>query len=414
MAITIKGSQIRNGAIAPAKADLTATWDFSSGTIQAGTPSNDADVATKSYVDGVAAGLYWKEPVRVGTTGNITLSGTQTIDGIALSAGDRVLVLKQTNQTENGIYVVAAGAWSRSGDMDAGSEFPSAAVFVSEGTVNADTGFVCTNDGAPSLGSDNITFVQFTGTGSITAGAGITKAGSTLSVDATALGGLTFSASGDTGTLEVAIDSAGAIEVAGGELRVKRANNSGLASDSNGLAIALDGDAGLELGAGGIKVKVANSNPGLDLDGNGLAVKLKANSGIGVDGDGLRVLVKNGIEIDGADGSLNLRIDGGSLSESTNGVKVADDGIGIAQQGYRYRSEGLTGTTTHFDLANFVDGKNALAVRAYLNGQRIQQVQSNPADEFQYVVSNAGSTTSIDLGAALASDDVLLVDYVSD
>ena len=144
MAITIKGAQIRNGsietdklgaaAVTPAKSDLTSTWDFSSGTLRSGAPSGDSDVATKSYVDGVAAGLYWKDPVRVATTGNITLSGTQTIDGVSISAGNRVLVKDQSSAPENGIYVCAAGAWSRSTDMDAGSEFPSAAVFVSEGT----------------------------------------------------------------------------------------------------------------------------------------------------------------------------------------------------------------------------------------------------------------------------------------
>jgi len=365
-------------------------------------------------VDGVAAGLYWKDPVRVASTGNLTLSGTQTIDGIAVVADDRVLVKNQSDDTENGIYVAASGAWSRATDMDAGSEFPSAAVFVSEGTANGDNGFVCTNDSAPSLGSDSIAFVQFTGTGSIVAGAGLSKTGSTLAVEATALGGLTFSAAGDSGTLEVAVRSTGGLEVFGGELEVKRATSGGLSSDANGLAINLDSNPGLSLSANGIKVKINATNPGLGLDANGLEVLLQANNGLTKDATGLAVLAKAGIQIDSGDGNLKLRLDGSTLAQSASGAKVADDGIGIAQQGFRYRSESLTGTTTHFDLANLVPSKNYAAVRAYLNGQRIEQVASSPADVFQYTVTTSGSTTSVDLGAAMEIDDVLLVDYVSD
>lgn len=448
MAITLRGAQIRNGTIGAAKLNTSDTFDFSSGVLRSASPSGDSDVANKAYVDGVAAGLYWKEPVRVGTTGNITLSGTQTIDGVSVGAGDRVLVLKQTNQTENGIYVCAAGAWSRSADMDAGSEFPSAAVFVSEGTANGDNGFVCTNDGAPNLGSDNIEFVQFTGTGSITAGAGISKAGSTLAVDLDALSGLTFSASGDAGLLKMAIRSTGGLELFGGELEVKRAANGGLQADSNGLAVQLqtnpglelggtglkvrlqtnpglaidangiavnlDTNPGLELGAGGIKVKVAASNPAIGLDANGLSVLTQANKGLGRNASGLEVLAKEGIQIDSGDGNLHLRLDGSTLAQSGSGAKIADDGVGVAQQGFRYRSDFLTGTTSVYDLSNTVDAKNHDGVRAFLNGQRLRKVASSPADVFEYTVSQDGSTTKVNLGGAMESGDLLTVDYVSD
>lgn len=423
MAITFKGAQIRDlsietdklaaAAVTPAKSDLTSTWDFSSGTLRSAAPSGDSDVATKSYVDGVAAGLYWKDPVRVATTGNITLSGTQTIDGVSISADDRVLVKDQSSASENGIYVCAAGAWSRSADMDAGSEFPSAAVFVSEGTVNADTGFVCTNDSAPSLGSDDIAFVQFTGTGSIVAGAGIAKSGSTLSVETTALGGLTFSSAGDSGTLEVAVRSTGGLEVFGGELEVKRAANGGLASDANGLAIDLDTNPGLELGAGGVKVKINAANPGLVLDGAGLSVKAKANGGIVLDADGLSIATANGVQVDGG-GFVTLNLDGSSLAKSASGVKVAADGIGVEQQGFRYRSEYFDAVSATFDLANEVDAKNNDGVRAFLNGQRLRKVASSPSDVFEYTVTTAGGTTTVTLGASTESGDLVTVDYVSD
>ena len=102
MAIQISTEQLKNTAVTSAKIDLTGTFDYSSGTLRAGTPSATSDVATKAYVDNIAAGLHFKESARAATTGNITLNNTQTIDGVALSAGDRVLVKDQTTATQNG------------------------------------------------------------------------------------------------------------------------------------------------------------------------------------------------------------------------------------------------------------------------------------------------------------------------
>jgi hypothetical protein len=81
-------------------------------------------------------GAAFKQSVRCATTANITLSGTQTIDGIAVVAADRVLVKNQTTAAQNGIYVVAAGAWTRSLDADAASEIGAAVVNVDSGTAN--------------------------------------------------------------------------------------------------------------------------------------------------------------------------------------------------------------------------------------------------------------------------------------
>ena len=147
-----------------------------------GTPTADTDAATKAYVDGVAQGLDIKPSVAVATTGNITLSGTQTIDGVVLIVGQRVLVKDQTAPAENGIYLVAAGSWTRPTDMDAWTEFPGAFVFVEQGTVNDNSGWVCTVAPGGTLGSTAVTFEQFSGAGQITAGAGLTKSGNTLNV----------------------------------------------------------------------------------------------------------------------------------------------------------------------------------------------------------------------------------------
>lgn len=150
-------------------------------------PTSAQDVATKFYVDAIAAGLKWKDAVRVATTAAGTLASDfengDTVDGVVLVTGDRILIKNQATQTENGIYTVnATGAPTRSTDADTGTELVQAAVFVKEGTVNADQGFVCTNNSI-TIGSTNITFTQFTGTGQIDAGVGLTKTGNTLNLD---------------------------------------------------------------------------------------------------------------------------------------------------------------------------------------------------------------------------------------
>lgn len=146
-------------------------------------PSGAQDAATKNYVDLAVTGLDFKASVRAISTGNITLSGTQTVDGVALIVGDRELAAGQTVAADRGIYIVAAGAWTRATDADTTAELgPNAFVFVEEGTVNADSGWVMTADAPFTLGSTAQTWVQFTGTGQITAGAGMTKTGNTIDV----------------------------------------------------------------------------------------------------------------------------------------------------------------------------------------------------------------------------------------
>lgn len=132
------------------------------------TPISDTDAATKGYVDSVAQGLDAKDSCRVSTTANITLSGTQTIDGVAVIAGDRVLVRNQSTASQNGIYVVAAGAWTRATDMDVWDEFPGAFTFVEQGTAFADSGWVCSVDRGGTLGTTAVTWVQFSQAGSFT------------------------------------------------------------------------------------------------------------------------------------------------------------------------------------------------------------------------------------------------------
>ena len=173
-------------------------------------PSGANDIANKSYVDSVAQGLDPKASCVAATTANITLSGTQTIDGVALIAGDRCLVKDQTLSQNNGIYLVAAGAWTRATDMDTWAEVPGAFTFIEQGTLYADTGWVCTSNAGGTLGTTPITWVQFAGVGSYTAGTGLTLTGTQFSLTAPvtiALGGTNATNATDARTNLVAAKS---------------------------------------------------------------------------------------------------------------------------------------------------------------------------------------------------------------
>jgi len=140
-----------------------------------GAPSSGSDVATKTYVDDLVAGLKTRIICRVATTGNVTLSSDlqngDSLDGITLATGDRVLVKDQSTGSQNGIYtVVASGTASRDTDFDAIGELAGQLVIIQEGSTNAEKMFLCTTDSDASLGSDTITFtvVQPANVGDVT------------------------------------------------------------------------------------------------------------------------------------------------------------------------------------------------------------------------------------------------------
>ena len=160
-------------------------------------------LAPKAYVDSVANGLDVKASVRVATTANLAASynngagtltassnGAISVDGVTLVVNDRVLVKNQSTAAQNGFYKVtttgsgsAAFVLTRTPDANEASEITGGAfTFVEEGTANADNGYVATHNGVPTLGTDNITFDQFSGAGQISAGAALTKTGNTIDV----------------------------------------------------------------------------------------------------------------------------------------------------------------------------------------------------------------------------------------
>ena len=185
------------------------------------TPTSDAHFATKGYVDSNAEGLDVKDSCDVIATSNITLSGTQTIDGVSLSADDRVLVAGQSTASQNGIYkVVSGGSWTRTDDLAAGVDAAGAFAFIEQGSTNADTGWVCSsNKGSAVVGTNNLAFTQFSSAGVTSAGDGLDRTGNVYSVDLKSNGGLVIesteiavdlAASSITGTLAVSDGGTGA------------------------------------------------------------------------------------------------------------------------------------------------------------------------------------------------------------
>lgn len=162
--------------------------------------SNPGDAVTKAQLDAMFRGLKWKNSVKAATTANITLSGAQTIDGVSVVAGDRVLVKNQTTASTNGIYVVASGAWTRATDFDDAVEASSgAAIPIEQGTANGDSVQILTTDSAITVGTTSLSFTRLGGSGvSYTAGAngGLTLAGAAFSILLDTNSGLVLGAGG--------------------------------------------------------------------------------------------------------------------------------------------------------------------------------------------------------------------------
>lgn len=217
-------------------------------------PSASTDAANKQYVDNNLAGLRWKAPVRVATTAAGTLSSSfengDSVDGVTLVTGDRILIKDQASQIENGIYTVnVSGAPTRATDADSSAELLNATVFVVQGTANADKAYTQTTNVAggtgPVIGSDNIVWAQFGGGTAYSAGNGLQLASTTFSVQANGTS-IDVSSSG----VKIADAAAGnGLGVSAGVLSVNTGTGLEISSDNVRLATQGTGIAG---GAGSV------------------------------------------------------------------------------------------------------------------------------------------------------------------
>ena len=322
MAVQITGRQIANAAVDVNKLDLSSgTFDFQNAVLQVAEPSSDNQAATKAYVDSIAQGLHWKDSARIATTANITLSGTQTIDGVSVVADDRVLVKNQTSGAENGLYLCKAGSWERTADMNESDEFSGSAVFIREGSTFADTGYVCTNDGAVTVGSTAITFVQFTGAGQVEAGSALTKTGNRLDV---AVDNSSIGVSSDA--LQVKAGGITNAMLAGSIANAKLANSS---VSFGGVSLSLGGSNATPT----FNLSNATDYPTSSLSGT-IATAQIADSAVtavklagSIPADKLNL--GNGVEEVG--GNLQINLDGSTLALAADGISIAAGGVDSSQ-----------------------------------------------------------------------------------
>lgn len=289
-------------------------------------PTSAQDAATKAYVDNVAAGIRPKEAVRAASTADVDISteleNGDSLDGVTLATGDRVLLKDQTDASENGIYVVvASGAASRSTDFDSLTpidEINGSWIAVQEGT---QAGIIFVQYGTvATLGTDDITFTYLNSLSSLVGGDMITVTGSTISVDLAAVSGLESSNPGN----------------AAGQLRVKlEASNPSLRiTGSNELAAKLDAAGAIASGASGLAVQVDNST--IEINTNALRIKdagvtlakLASNS---VDENKLTTSVAGNGLSGGGGSALAVNVDDSTIEINSDSLRVKDAGITAAK-----------------------------------------------------------------------------------
>ena len=380
MAIQITSEQIKasniitsllaNDAVTSAKLDQTGTFDFTSGTVSVAAPTADNHAASKTYVDSLVSGLHWKEAARVATTANLdatynngssgvgatltaSSNGAISIDGVSLSANDRVLVKDQEAGTlaENGLYkVTTVGDASnpfvltRTTDADTPEALVSLAIFVLEGTSNSDAGYVLTTDGISAIGTDDIEFSQFSGAGSVTAGDGLSKSGNTLSVNLATDPGLEFS----SGALQAKVDGvtlakdSSGLKVADGGVGTTQLGAASVTSTKIGTAavgssqLASSAVTAVKIATGAIdnanklgsnvvvSDKIASTAVTSTKIANNAVQKIHLNSDV--------VRPNGGVTLDPTDNDLAIQIDDSTIGLNAGGdVEVKDAGIGATQ-----------------------------------------------------------------------------------
>jgi hypothetical protein len=386
-----------------------------------GAPSSGSDAANKTYVDNKINGVNWKPSVRAMSSSNTTVSnpGTAVFDGVTLSSGDRLLLTGQSTASQNGIWVFngSGSALTRPVDYGAAStQTPDTAVFVAEGTSNSDTGWVISSDGSVTVDTTATTWTQFTGLGSITAGNGLSKTGTTISVKQgdgieltsnsnavnlalTANAGLQLTGSSPTKTLGILVDPNGGLQVAAAGESIKLATNSGLSTTSSGAAIALQSNPGLQLGASGLAF-LPDPNGGLQNGASGASVKAATantltTSSSGLDVTGVPSLFKiNGVATSANVTSANLgTLTAGSGSDASSlHTHTSVSAAGAVQKTYTADGTGISAGRAVYYSAN-----NTISQAANTANASSDIIGIAPSS-----ISASGTGTVVRLGIAAA------------
>jgi hypothetical protein len=417
---------VKASSITSTQMDLAGnfTWtgihNFNSGTVTVPTitgASNANAPTTKAYVDSLAEGISWKNYVSAATVGaDITLSGEQTIDTVALVAGNRVLVKDQTDGTENGLYEVSTTAWVRTADANTNPELIGAAVMVAGGSANINKQFIQTNP-APDIGVNDITFVQFGGGQTYTAGIGLLLTGSVFSVKM----------------------GAGLKELPAGEVGIDLATNSGLTVGS-GLAgdqLAIDPDT--ETGATVVPLNLNSNGAGTLVDNatvyndsGTLKVKADGINETHIDfGSGANQVDSSSVPVDTTYTPTNYT-PSITYAGITNHLKGIDTAIaGVSTEATKQVGHTITvGETTagYIDISGWTFiPKNAQSVRIFPLGGPEQANYSvvsglsgvtpdfevDLTTDAEKIIINAAGGPTVTLSGDLTTSDNIVVAYVA-
>jgi hypothetical protein len=337
------------------------------------TPVAATDAATKGYVDASVSGLSWKNPVQALSSTNLastyaapvltaSANGALVVDGYTVAVNDRLLLAGQTTKTQNGIYVVTAtgnaGApfvLTRASDMAVGSNADDSAVFVENGTLNHDTGWLCNSN--PGVVDTNVlNFVQFSGGAVYVGGTGISISGNTISAVYGA--GITANPTGDIGVdlfdestsaLILTQDGSTRSDTVGAGLFLLLASGSGLSQGASGLTISA---------AGVTNAMLANSSFTLDADAGTGSVSLGGTASVfGTSAQGISTSVTGSAVTITASNASNSQKGVASFANTfavtAGNVDIASAGVTNAMLAHSsFSVSGTTGGAQAINLGN--------------------------------------------------------------
>ncbi len=271
--------------------------------VNVGDPSSNTDAANKQYVDAFVRGLSWKNSVVAASTANVTVSSApSSLDGVTLSANDRVLLKNQSTASENGIYVFASAgaALTRATDADSAAELAGATVTVTQGSTNADKVFRLITDSI-TLGSTSLSFTELGGGGTVYSadGEGIEETGGQFSLE---LDGSTLSKSASGLRLATGVAGAGLVY--------------------NGSALDVNVGSGLEVSSDALRIAAGAAGDGLT-GGGGSALAVNVGAGLEISSDAVRIASgAAGSGLTGGGGSALAVGQGTGISVTTDAVAV--------------------------------------------------------------------------------------------